>query len=136
MLARTAELFAPIHGDYWWNNAHFDGQDVTLFDFDFCGNGWRIYDIAAFQGTARANGFEWSAEVVDAFLKGYESFRVLSEGERSALRAFELIRVVWALGLAASLREVNGERWFSEFFQRGVKMLYRGSESINPIGTR
>ena len=123
MLPRTAETFAPIHGDYWWSNVHFDGQNLTLFDFDFCGTGWRLYDIATFQGTARANGFEWPTDVADAFLKGYESVRALTELERNTLRDFESIRVIWALGLAASLRRVNGDRWFAEFFQRGIKML-------------
>ncbi len=122
-LPRSAEMFAPIHGDYWWHNVHFDRKIVTLFDFDFCGNGWRLYDIATLQGTARANGFEWPAEVVKAFIEGYESFRVLTEHERNALQDFESIRVIWALGLAASLRKVNGDRWFSEFFQRGIAML-------------
>lgn len=123
MLPRTAEMFAPIHGDYWWSNMHFDGQGLTLFDFDFCGNGWRLYDIATFQGTARANGFKWPDDVVEAFLEGYESVRPLTDIERNALQDFEAIRVIWALGLAASQRRVNGDRWFTEFFQRGIRML-------------
>ena len=58
------------------------------------------------------------------FLKAMRHFRVLTDREPNALPAFESIRIIWALGLAASLRKVNGERWFSEFFQRGMRMLY------------
>ncbi len=122
-LPRTPEGFGPIHGDYWWHNIHFHEQGVTLFDFDFCGNGWRLYDIAALQGTARVNGFEWSPDIVGAFLEGYESFRILTDAERCALGDFEAIRVIWALGLAASLRSVRGDRWFSEFFHTAIAKL-------------
>jgi Ser/Thr protein kinase RdoA (MazF antagonist) len=36
-----------VHLDIWYDNFHIDAQShLTLFDFDFCGNGWPVLDIA------------------------------------------------------------------------------------------
>jgi Ser/Thr protein kinase RdoA (MazF antagonist) len=36
-----------VHLDIWFDNLNIhNNEDVTLFDFDFCGNGWLLHDIA------------------------------------------------------------------------------------------
>ncbi|MDB5136608.1 MAG: aminoglycoside phosphotransferase [Mucilaginibacter sp.] len=35
-----------VHLDIWFDNLSIDKDEVTIFDFDFCGNGWLCYDIA------------------------------------------------------------------------------------------
>jgi Ser/Thr protein kinase RdoA (MazF antagonist) len=117
-LAPQGDAYGIIHGDVWWHNAHFAAGTVTLFDFDFCGYGWRSYDLGCLRGTAKAFGTPLADEVVAAFLEGYQAIRPLTEPERQAMAAFEKIRVVWAFGLWTSLAEVLGTRWFYATFQR------------------
>ena len=40
-----------VHLDIRFDNMHFDDDKITVFDFDFCGNGWLCLDVAylAFQ---------------------------------------------------------------------------------------
>jgi Ser/Thr protein kinase RdoA (MazF antagonist) len=41
--------FGAVHLDVWFDNMHFnEDNNVTLFDFDFCGNGWLCLDISYF----------------------------------------------------------------------------------------
>jgi len=41
--------FGFCHGDLHGGNAAFDGDTITMFDFDCCGVGWRAYDIAVYR---------------------------------------------------------------------------------------
>jgi Ser/Thr protein kinase RdoA (MazF antagonist) len=77
-----------VHLDVWFDNMHFNTENkVTLFDFDFCGNGWLCLDISYFlfqlystnQGD---NDYQIKAE---SFIKGYESITKISEEEKRVL---------------------------------------------------
>lgn len=38
-----------VHLDLWYDNMNIQDDDtITLFDFDFCGNGWLVLDVAYF----------------------------------------------------------------------------------------
>jgi Ser/Thr protein kinase RdoA (MazF antagonist) len=86
-----------IHGDVHGGNHHFteDGQ-ITFFDFDHCGYGWRAYDLSYYytriQEPLRAS-----------CLEGYNSVRPLGHAERGMLTPF---------GQAAWMREAGG--WASQ----------------------
>jgi Ser/Thr protein kinase RdoA (MazF antagonist) len=41
--------FGLCHGDLHGVNAAFDGDKITMFDFDCGGLGWRAYDIAVYR---------------------------------------------------------------------------------------
>ena len=102
--------YGYCHGDAGANNAHIadDGQ-VTLFDFDFCGPGWRAYDVATF-----INGE--SAEVEQAFMAGYAAVRMLADEELAALPLFQIAQSIWLLGLRASYINEWGEIYFADNF--------------------
>ena len=115
-LSRQTDEYGIIHGDFWWNNAHFADGKPALFDFDFCGYGWRAYDISCLRGTAKAFEHSLSDEVVDSFFRGYQSVRKLTEPELAAVPAFEKIRILWAFGLWAADAKSHGTKWFFEMF--------------------
>jgi Ser/Thr protein kinase RdoA (MazF antagonist) len=115
-LSNQIDAYGIIHGDFWWNNAIFAEGKPTFFDFDFCGYGWRAYDIGCLRGTAKAFEYGLSDEVVDSFFKGYQSVRKLAETELAAVAAFEKIRMIWAFGLWAASAATNGTKWFYEMF--------------------
>ncbi len=75
------------HFDFLPKNFHFDGDAITLFDFDFMGYGWLIYDIASFwqhlmlevyagRMTQRA-----ADDAYSALLEGYREYRRISNPE-------------------------------------------------------
>ncbi|CAN1561001.1 COG2334 Putative homoserine kinase type II (protein kinase fold) [Flavobacteriaceae bacterium] len=77
-----------VHLDVWFDNMHFNEENkVTLFDFDFCGNGWLCLDISyflfqLFSTNLDENDYQIKAE---SFLKGYEITTPITKEERRIL---------------------------------------------------
>jgi Ser/Thr protein kinase RdoA (MazF antagonist) len=74
-----------VHLDVWFDNMHFNKEnEVTIFDFDFSGNGWLCLDISYFlfqlYGTNQ-NYIDYQTKS-DNFLKGYESITGITEEEK------------------------------------------------------
>lgn len=84
-----------LHGDLQEKNAlrRPDGQ-IVLFDFDECGSGYLVDDIAVFVMVARGRGDHASTE---AFFRAYETERELGPAERDLLDSFVIARHVWAM---------------------------------------
>jgi Ser/Thr protein kinase RdoA (MazF antagonist) len=63
------------HGDIWANNARLQGDCVVLFDFDFSGLGWQVFDLASYRWDARRRGAERVAwkPFIDAYLQARPS---------------------------------------------------------------
>lgn len=45
-LPQTNDSYGLIHGDYLFSNYFFDGDNITVIDFDECEYSWFVYDIA------------------------------------------------------------------------------------------
>jgi Ser/Thr protein kinase RdoA (MazF antagonist) len=77
-----------VHLDIWFDNLNItkDGQ-ITIFDFDFCGNGWLCYDIAYYVLQLHSTEKDVSQRElkVESFLKGYESVIKITDEERRLL---------------------------------------------------
>jgi Ser/Thr protein kinase RdoA (MazF antagonist) len=107
-LATAAENgldWGPCHGDFSAGNFHLsDGDRVGIFDFDFCGPGWRSSDLAHVQWTALFQGRQstWTS-----FLDGYVSTRPLSRPDIDAIPLFHVARRLYFL----SLHLVNATAW-------------------------
>ena len=90
--------FGPIWGDSNGSNQHFvQNERITIFDYEFSGCGWRIYDLATFRWALDremrdSNGF-WQAIV-----EGYESVRGLTKDEMRLIPHFVLLRHLWVMG--------------------------------------
>ncbi len=86
-------------GDPHSGNAHFtpDNQ-VTLFDFDQCGYGWRIFEIAKFFQVALRSGV--GRNIRDAFLAGYQSVEAIAAYEINSLQAFTQVAHIWAWAIS------------------------------------
>lgn len=80
--------FGAVHLDVWFDNMHFNEDNkVTLFDFDFCGNGWLCLDISyflfqLFSTNLNENDYKMKAA---SFLEGYETITKISEEEKRLL---------------------------------------------------
>jgi Ser/Thr protein kinase RdoA (MazF antagonist) len=110
------------HGDFHGDNAHIEGDTVTLFDFDCCGPGWRAYDIAVFRwrwGDDEAGDARWAA-----FLEGYRSQRPIGERDLAAVPLFVAARALWLRGLHAGNTADWGRSWLNEgYWDRPLKGL-------------
>jgi Ser/Thr protein kinase RdoA (MazF antagonist) len=96
----------PCHGDLQGGHAHVgpDGT-FTFFDFDFCGDGYRAYDLAVFRWFARLKGQElaWWAP----FLRGYRENRPVAPLDEAAVPLFICARHIWHMGLHTA----NAAQW-------------------------
>lgn len=75
-----------IHGDIYWANFHFDDDQITMFDFDLCGYGWRAYDFAYYYTRIPES-------VRGPTLDGYQAVRPLSDAETDMVATFG--RLAW-----------------------------------------
>jgi len=106
-------------------NAHFTPTgEVTLFDFDQCGYGWRAFDIAKFLQVSLRTGI--SKQVREAFLSGYQTVCELTEKELASLQALTQTAHlwVWAISLNAA-RLHNYSRLDESYFTQRLEQLKR-----------
>ncbi len=90
-----------VHLDLWADNLNIDHNNkITLFDFDFCGNGFLVLDIAFH--IVMLFLFEPDQKVFEEKLKhfhdGYESILVISEEEKSMIPACGTALLFYYLG--------------------------------------
>lgn len=104
-LPSSAPTYGICVGDVHSGNAHFtDKSEPTLFDFDQCGYGWRVFDIAKFIHTT----FSWQmdSQVRKPFVEGYQAIRQLSEAELTSIPVFAKVAHIWVMGITC---QVAGE---------------------------
>lgn len=80
--------YGSVHLDVWFDNLHIgDENEITFFDFDFCGNGYLCFDISYFLFQLLAtnlNEEEYQLKA-DSFFKGYVTVTEISNEEKNFL---------------------------------------------------
>ncbi len=116
------------HGDLQAENVHFTANNnLTLFDFDFFGNGFLIYDIGVFIWYDHQNK---TKEIVDSFLKGYQTQRLLNDTELRLLPYFSTLRALFQMTVYCKLN--NGTylpQWKPEQVAKFVHKMKRWHET-------
>lgn len=108
------------HADLHGGNAHYDGNTLTFFDFDCCGFGLRIYDLAVFKWALKQDKKE--NEVWQAFLQAYLQYRPLNSNELAMVDALVSIRQLWLIGLHIDIALAKG--WLDErYFDQKIDFL-------------
>jgi len=86
-------------GDPHSGNVHFTADNqITLFDFDQCGYGWRIFEIAKFFQVALCTGV--ARTIREAFLAGYQSVEAIAPDEMNCLQAFTQTAYIWVWAIS------------------------------------
>ena len=84
-----------IHSDLRTANLLKDGDTITVLDFDDCGMGFYMYDVAG--AVALMEHRPDLKEIVDEILKGYEPVRPLSEADKTEIPTFIMLRRIGML---------------------------------------
>jgi Ser/Thr protein kinase RdoA (MazF antagonist) len=106
-----------IHLDIWYDNMNItENSKITFFDFDFCGNGWLLFDIAytsaqLFMTEPNKTNYE---EKLNSFYKGYESVFKINEEEKRLVPIAGLAIWIFYSGVQAERFKDWSNLFFSE----------------------
>jgi len=93
-----------VHMDIWYDNmAVTNEKEITIFDFDFCGNGWQILDVGYFCKQLffiELDKKQYELKV-QSFLRGYQKIKELSDKELQLIPKAGASIFVFYLGIQA-----------------------------------
>ncbi len=87
---KTPERFGLIHADLRLANLLIEDNQIYVIDFDDCGYGWFLYDLAAAVSFIEHEPIV--PELVNAWLKGYRKVRAISDEEEAEIPTFIMLR--------------------------------------------
>jgi Ser/Thr protein kinase RdoA (MazF antagonist) len=125
-----------VHLDMWYDNMHVDeSAHVTLFDFDFCGNGWLLLDVA--YAVMQIFHTEPDKEKFEAKLKhfyaGYEQLIPLSPEEKALLPMAGLSIWIFYLGVQSQRHDNWSNIFLSENYLKRYLDMVKSWLSYNEI---
>ncbi|MFL1895659.1 phosphotransferase [Aquimarina sp. 2-A2] len=113
-----------VHLDIWYDNMAVTSEnEITLFDFDFCGNGEQVLDIGYFCKQLYHIESDKSKYEMKrlAFLDGYQSIKQLSDKELNLIPKAGLAVFVYYLGVQAQRFD-----WSNIFLSENYLKMYVG----------
>jgi len=120
--ASLKEGIVPL--DIWYDNMNVtDDNKITIFDFDFCGNGLLILDVAYFCKQLfhiETDKEEYKLKV-QSFLNGYQSLKKLSEQEIKMIPIAGSAIWIFYLGVQAQRFD-----WSNIFLSENYLKMYVG----------
>ncbi len=106
-------IYGLCIGDVNPTNFHISEHDeITVFDFDQCGYGYRAFEIGKFFSSVRIHCQR--LDVTEAFCRGYQSIRPLSLNERQAIPVFEIISVIWVMAIQVANADRIGYKYLEK----------------------
>ncbi len=114
-----------VHLDIWFDNLNMDGDNITLFDFDFCGNGWLCLDVAYYLMQlhfTEPDNAEFRRKTA-AFLQGYEAIIPLTVEEKRLLPALGTALYFFYLGVQCQRFENYSSIFLSDTYLKRYIMM-------------
>ena len=123
--AETSQIKSGIvHLDIWYDNMNITNKDeITIFDFDFCGNGWLLLDVAYFLNqlfNIEIDKKEYELKL-NHFLSGYQSILKLTKNELELLPSAATAIQLFYLGVQAQRFD-----WSNIFLTENYLKMYVG----------
>ena len=87
------------HGDLHGGNAHLENGRLALYDFDCCGTGWRVYDLATYRWAARIRNV--AEKAWKPYIEAYLQIRPAAANTIEHVPLFVLLRHIWLHGYHA-----------------------------------
>jgi len=82
--------FGLIHSDLRLANLIVEGEQIKVIDFDDCGFGWYLYDLAT--SLSFIEHKPYVPDLINSWLKGYRKTRPLSAEEENEIPTFIMMR--------------------------------------------
>lgn len=119
-----------VHLDIWFDNLNIteDGQ-ITLFDFDFCGNGWLCLDLAYYILQLYNIEKEETARTMkmNAFYQGYTSLQPISPEEQNLIPVLGVCLHYFYLGTQCQRFDNWSNTFINEvYLKRYTSVLIKG----------
>jgi len=95
-IGKSPESYGMIHADFLPENILVDGSKMQLIDFDDCGPGWYLFEVAASLFPHVNQPF--FDELLASYLQGYRTVRAISAEHESYIPAFIMMRAFSYLG--------------------------------------
>lgn len=129
-----------VHLDIWFDNLNITKDNkITIFDFDFCGNGWLCLDIAYY--ILQVHSTEKDEQICKAkvisFIKGYESITAISEEEKRILPMLGVSIYFFYLGIQCERFDNWSNTFLNELYlKRFINLLVKKYFDMNVIGEK
>ncbi len=122
-MPKNPPFWSICWGDPHSGNAHFtDDNQVTLFDFDQCGYGWRAFELAKFLHVSARTGMEKT--VRNAFLEGYQSIQSVTSQEEDSIQPFAQAAHIWQWSISLKSAKVHDNcRLNDGYFSHRIRQL-------------
>ncbi len=128
-----------VHLDIWFDNLNITKDNkVTIFDFDFCGNGWLCLDVAYYilqlHNIEKYEAKDYQPKV-ESFIKGYESLTTLSTEEKRLLPMLGVSLYFFYLGVQCQRYDNWSNTFLSEnYLKRYINGLVKRYYDIYKLG--
>lgn len=125
---KTPDRFGLIHADLRLANLLVESDQLKVIDFDDCGFGWYLYDLAA--ALSFIEHKDYVPDLIQSWLKGYKKVRTLSKEEEEEIPTFIMLRRLMLIGWISSHSDnETAQKMGAEFTFQTVplaeKYLYR-----------
>ena len=104
--------FGLIHSDLHLGNVMAHGDELTVIDFDDCGYGWFVHELAVALHPVAGESFESEARA--SLVDGYRSVHPLSDDEVALIDTFLAVRSLMIVGWLAARPEVPAYPHFAD----------------------
>jgi Ser/Thr protein kinase RdoA (MazF antagonist) len=128
-ILRDRPGYGICHGDIAGSNIRIDSNgNPVLIDFDFCGYGWRLYDVSVY---LNAFSLEWDKAGIEkrrqrreVFLEGYQGHMSLPDIELDNMYLFVPFRRIFNIGtLYISMSNTWGDNWVKASLDEDIERL-------------
>jgi acetylornithine/succinyldiaminopimelate/putrescine aminotransferase/Ser/Thr protein kinase RdoA (MazF antagonist) len=130
---KSPDKYGLIHADFLPENILVHAGEMNLIDFDDCGYGWHLFEMATSLFPQINQPF--FDDLVTAFVAGYRSERDLSEADLEVFPAFLMMRGFTYLGwlLTRGQDMKYGDRLAQEIVNGLVKFIPELMQELTPF---
>lgn len=128
-----------VHLDIWFDNINVTAEnEITIFDFDFCGNGWLCVDIAYYimqlHNVEKYESKDYQPKI-DSFINGYESISPISNEEKRLFSMLGISLYFFYLGIQCQRYDNWSNTFLSEnYLKRFINGLVKRYYDIYKLG--
>lgn len=114
----TEENYGLIHGDLRGSNLLIEEDMLKIIDFDDCGYGWYIQDLAASLSFMETEPMV--SQLIEVWIKGYQKISPLQQREINMIPTFIMMRRLQLLTWITSRQSSDAVQRLKEDFAEGT----------------